>query len=447
MDRLNNVGFDEFRRIIHEEEPPRPSSRLNTLSNELATTISTHRPLEASRLRSLLAGDLDWIVMKALDKARNRRYRSAAAFAEDINRFLDGLPVEARPPSTLYRFSKFARRNKVVLTTVTLIATALILGTTMSIWQATVATNALEQARIAETQANISRDELEQFTQRLKTANALLTSGRAYVVAEDWANAHDAYTEATEVQPRYFTVWQARGSLYAELGLWELAAADFAKAIELGCPVDGAEFLGVAQVFIYLDDARLYQRLATDLAESNDGSVSTRIRGQLIGKPTEPKAMLLAKCAEQLVEERFKSSSGRRSKTSKMPRGAKLYIAGWAHLRAGNIERAIERLEQSDRDEPDWPGHGISYPLLAIAYQKAGRTDDARNALRKSQQAFDGWLDESIEKWEGRPPIPWFDWIEFLINHREATLMIDGDFQAADSRLAEQKRLSEAAIQ
>ena len=247
-ERLKHAGFDELRRIIKEEDPPRPSIRFSTMANELMSTVSVNRRIEPTQLCTLLKGDLDWIVMKALDKDRGRRYGTAAELADDVKRYLSDDPVFARPPTALYRFTKFARRNRVSLTTATLVAIALIAGTAVSVWQARVACDAMATARQAEGAANESRVELEKFTDRLKQANRLLSTGRAILESGNVAEAHKAYTQATEVQPRYFHVWIERGSLYTRIGLWERAAADYKKAIELGCVVDGAEFLGVPTV-------------------------------------------------------------------------------------------------------------------------------------------------------------------------------------------------------
>src|SRR5207247_5192614 len=114
-ERLRDAAFDEIRRIVREEEPPRPSTRISTLG-QAATTVSTNRKTDARRLGQLLRGDLDWIVMKALDKDRTRRYDTASGLERDIQRYLQDEPVEACPPSAWYRFRKFARRNKAALT-------------------------------------------------------------------------------------------------------------------------------------------------------------------------------------------------------------------------------------------------------------------------------------------------------------------------------------------
>jgi WD40 repeat protein/serine/threonine protein kinase len=110
-ERLKTVGYDEIRRIIREEEPPRPSTRISTLG-QTAATASANRQSDPKRLGQLMRGELDWIVMKALEKDRNRRYESASAFAADVQRYLRDEPVQACPPSAWYRFRKLARRNK-----------------------------------------------------------------------------------------------------------------------------------------------------------------------------------------------------------------------------------------------------------------------------------------------------------------------------------------------
>jgi tetratricopeptide (TPR) repeat protein/serine/threonine protein kinase len=119
-ERLKTVGYDEIRRIIREEDPPKPSARISTLG-PAAATASANRGSDPKRLSQLFRGELDWIVMKALEKDRNRRYESASAFAADVQRYLHDEPVLACPPSVGYRFKKFARRNKAALATVALV--------------------------------------------------------------------------------------------------------------------------------------------------------------------------------------------------------------------------------------------------------------------------------------------------------------------------------------
>lgn len=447
VSRLNQVGFDELRRIIREEEPPRPSRMLTTLGAESMSALSSNRRTIPTQLTSTIRGDLDWIVMKALQKDRNRRYASAAAMADDISRHLNQKTIEARPPTAFYQFSKFARRNKAILTTISLVGAALIIGTAVSVWQALVAVEAMKQARISETEAHESRENLQQFNDRLKRANVLLASGHAYVEAGNWSEAHAAFTEATEIQPEYFHVWMQRGSMYAKLGLWELAAADYAKAIELGSPVDGAEYIGVPQLFLFTNNMPAYEKLSDELTRSNKGATSTKLRGQLIGELSQQTAKKVAEIAEDLIDDRPNATlTSIPNRTSRMPLGVKLYLAGWAHFQAGNYERAIVRLEQSNTDGPSWPGSGIGYPLIAMSHEKLGRRDEAIAALEKSNAALDKWLNESVDVRQGVPPMPWFGWIEYLIHHRKAEQMIRGQIPPTDPRFAIQKAAAMAAI-
>jgi tetratricopeptide (TPR) repeat protein len=122
-ERLKGLGFDEIRRIIREEEPARPSTRLSTLG-QAATVISANRRSDPKRLRRVLRGDLDWIVLKALEKDRNRRYETAIGLARDIESYLCDEHVQACPPSAWYRLRKFARRNKTRLAAVGLLLLA-----------------------------------------------------------------------------------------------------------------------------------------------------------------------------------------------------------------------------------------------------------------------------------------------------------------------------------
>src|SRR5262249_34339833 len=114
-DRFRKAAFDEIRRIIKEEEPPRPSTRLTSLGATL-TAVSATRGADPGRLAGLMRGELDWVVMKCLEKDRSRRYDTASGLAKDVERFLTDQPVEARPPSAWYRFRKSARRNRMALT-------------------------------------------------------------------------------------------------------------------------------------------------------------------------------------------------------------------------------------------------------------------------------------------------------------------------------------------
>ena len=115
---MKEAGFDEIRRMIREDDPPQPSDRISTLG-EAAATISTHRKTEPAKLSGLLRRDLDWIVMKALEKDRTRRYQTASDFARDIQRYLADEPIEARRPTLRDRVAKWGRRHRTIVSTAT----------------------------------------------------------------------------------------------------------------------------------------------------------------------------------------------------------------------------------------------------------------------------------------------------------------------------------------
>src|SRR6516162_9954929 len=123
---LLQVGLDEMRRTIREKEPPTPSTRVSTLEASELTETAKHRRIDPPKLISTLRGDLDWIVMKCLEKDRARRYETANGLASDIERHLNNEPVVASPPSRLYRFQKLVRRNQLAFTAAALVALALV---------------------------------------------------------------------------------------------------------------------------------------------------------------------------------------------------------------------------------------------------------------------------------------------------------------------------------
>ena len=148
--RLRTAGYVEVQRLIREENPPRPSTRLSSLGEE-ATVLAGNRGMEPKQLVRLLAGDLDWIVMKALEKDRNRRYTSPGTFAEDVERYLRREAILARPPSAAYRLTRFAQRHRGAVLAAVAVAAALLTGTTIATWQAVVATRAKNNALAAAT--------------------------------------------------------------------------------------------------------------------------------------------------------------------------------------------------------------------------------------------------------------------------------------------------------
>jgi serine/threonine protein kinase/WD40 repeat protein len=156
-DRLRQAGFAEVLRLIREEEPPKPSTRL-TSSPGLLATAAAYRKSDSQRLSKEVRGELDWIVMKCLDKDRNRRFATANGLALDIERYLKDEPVTACPPTLGYRLRKWARKHKVAFATTSAIAAALLIGIVLTGWQAVRATNAEQATATALGKAAEERD-------------------------------------------------------------------------------------------------------------------------------------------------------------------------------------------------------------------------------------------------------------------------------------------------
>lgn len=163
--RLREVPPTEVQRLIREEDAPRPSTRISSLGDS-ATVVASNRATDQKKLRQLLAVDLDWIVMKALEKDRTRRYSSPENLAQDIERYLRHEAVMARPPSTLYKLRKLVRRNKAAVLTAAAVFLALVAGTVVATWQAIRATQAEAAALIALEEKEVARQaEIEQRKQ------------------------------------------------------------------------------------------------------------------------------------------------------------------------------------------------------------------------------------------------------------------------------------------
>jgi serine/threonine protein kinase len=209
---LRRAGLDEMRRLIQEQEPPTPSQRLNTLDAQASTTVAERRGVDARRLRQLLRGELDWIVMRALEKDRNRRYESASALAADVQRYLNDEAVAACPPSAGYRLRKYARRHRRALATAGIVAVALVSATAVSTRQAVV-------ARDAQRQAEADRDRAQQAERRAATEAAIARAVNEFLQGDLLGQVSSAPPVHRELDGnRYLTVKEALDRAAARIG-------------------------------------------------------------------------------------------------------------------------------------------------------------------------------------------------------------------------------------
>jgi serine/threonine protein kinase/WD40 repeat protein len=174
---LTKADYDEMRRRIREEEPVYPSTQLSSMNVAELTTTATRRNTEPARLNRMMRGELDWIVMKALEKDRNRRYETAAELALDVQRYLNFEPVKAAAPSSFYRFRKFARRNQAALITAAIILILLSVASVVSTGLAIKATIAQRSADALAKKSQAAQELAELREQDANEQRNLVISG------------------------------------------------------------------------------------------------------------------------------------------------------------------------------------------------------------------------------------------------------------------------------
>jgi serine/threonine protein kinase/tetratricopeptide (TPR) repeat protein len=280
--RLRQIGWAQMLKSIREDHPPRPSTRLST-SGAARAEISARRGTEARRLQRLLMGDLDQVVMKALEKECDRRYQTANGLARDIERYLDDEPVEARGPSTTYRLRKFAYKHRFALTVAAGFAGVLVAGTAVSTWEAIRAKQARDKAVQAESAANTQRDlaiaqrqRADEATGVSETVNQFLNEiilGEASPLVQeehglrarpDLTLREVLSTAAARVGPRFVgkpeLEWRLRatiGNAYIDLGAFAEAQSQYERFLALAqsvrhndrVVVDAMLSLGVAHSY------------------------------------------------------------------------------------------------------------------------------------------------------------------------------------------------------
>jgi serine/threonine protein kinase/Flp pilus assembly protein TadD len=422
-ERLRTVGYDEMRRIIREEEPPKPSTRIGT-PGHAATTVSTMRQSDRKQLSRLIRGELDWIVMKALEKDRNRRYDTANGFVADVQRYLRDEPVLACPPSPWYRFGKFARRNKGVLVTALIVTAALLLATGVSTY---FAFEAADRAHA-----------LRQGLDDLKAADRFLEIGRFSSDRLNWDDADAAFSAAIARCPDYPKPWQDRAGLYASLQLWDLAAPDLKRAFQLRDPDTNWYWLFEALLLLDEGDAEGYSALCVRMRQ--------RFSGALERDDTAFLVRTLMQLPDPQADRTALADLARRIAEAQPEVGWYWYVAGLAEFRAGRYELAVETLQRSYKTDPRKGQRELNLPVLALTYHRLGQPQQANKALADAEAAIEHWTQAMYGKgggkgWEihqdAQPTLSLsrHDWLEIRARYREAYRAIHGTDRPHDYRL------------
>ncbi|MBN2181175.1 MAG: tetratricopeptide repeat protein [Sedimentisphaerales bacterium] len=223
-EQLRKAGYIEMQRVIREQEPAKPSTKLSTLGETL-TDIAKHRGCTPDLLCKAVRGDLDWIVMKSLEKDRVRRYETANGLAEDIRRHLDDEPVAAGPPSTLHRMNKFVRRHRALVTgaaTVLIVLSGGIIATTI------FAVRAEREAKIAKAVSEFLNENLLPSVDPEKAKAPEVTV--LYLLDEASKNLEGKFKDIPLAEA---TIRQTLGKRYAKLGEYKAAESHLTRALQI----------------------------------------------------------------------------------------------------------------------------------------------------------------------------------------------------------------------
>jgi eukaryotic-like serine/threonine-protein kinase len=337
---LRRAGFDEIRRKIREQDPPKPSTKLSTMG-EASTTQAHNRRTERPALIRQLRGDLDWITMKALEKDRTRRYGSPAELAADIDRYLHHQPIVARPPSAVYKAKKFVRRHRVGVGVASTLAVLLVAFSVTTAIQAHRI--ALERDR-ANQEAEASRQVSDFLTGLFKVSDPSEARGNSVTAREILDQGADKITRELQGQPLVQgKLMNTMGFVYQELGLFDPAQALLEKTLDIRTKALGPDHPDVATTL------------------SDLGTVAWR-------KGDFPKAKALMEQALTIREKRFGPDTEEVASS--------LHNLGNLNWSQGNYAEARRLLERSlaIREKILGPGHvdiaSTLKSLGAIAYKE-----------------------------------------------------------------------------
>ena len=380
MRSLLEKGFDEMLRVIREVDPPKPSTRLSTMGEEI-TGVAKHRRTAPRLLNRLVKGDLDWIVMKALEKDRSRRYDTAGSFAADLGRFLNNVPIEARPPNPLYRARKFVRRHRVgvAATAAVVVALAAGLAVAASGWR-----EAARREKEARTEATRANEVVALVDGILGAAHPHASKGVGYTVREMLDEFDRALGDQLAGEPEVeATVRALIGNAYRGLGLPERAGPQLAAALELRRRIGSPRLQESRRDWAWhLHDLDRFEESAAEmkalLDESGHAADHHGLSDNLRHLRRFDEAERHAREAVRLW--RAAPGDNRRQVAATLSNlGAVLFDRGDAAAAEGVLREALE----TSRDL-DAPGVGMALNGLGLVLEALGRNDEAEQAFRES---------------------------------------------------------------
>jgi len=412
--RMRSAAFDEILRIVREEEPPKPSTRISTLG-ESRTATAAHRQVDSQRLGRLVEGDLDWIVMKCLEKDRTRRYDTANTLALDVQRHLNDQPVEARRPTRIYRLNKYIRRNKVGVVAGSAVIAALVVGFVVA---SVGYLQARRQAEIARTKA-AQREQVVLFLKDTLQATGL--PHESELVASERL-FDDASLLAAEDKVESAKLIRLRATLRARIGRWDEAAADCLKANELA--LDGGDWSFDSALLLLkagLDDD--YRRVCHVYLEH------VGINPEFLAADMAAKISLL-----QPVDGADFTRACELADFAATATGPDWHVAcvalgkALAEYRRGRFDSAHDWADRAIANENIFPRHqATAYFIKAAAYAREQQIELAHTALGKG----DAVLKQPYGVFKEVVGDTWCDWIIAEHLRREAAELLQRPAPAA----------------
>lgn len=426
---LLDSGLDELRRTLRETEPPRPSLLLRSLPPDELANIAAERRCTPSGLVTELRRELDWIVLRTLEKDRARRYATVNALVLDLGRHLRDEPVEAKPAGRWYRFRKLVRRNRVVFCAALAVSLALIGGLGVSTWLYVRERTALQEQTVLRRQAEIA----EQLTRA-----AFLTREGSFALA---ARVLDG-TETPITKPSLDGVvaYRAVGDWFARQREWAEAAKRFAVALELGrldiwAPVTlDHQSYGVALLLAGDEDAYLQFRRASieRFSPATNSDAVARVLNTCLLRPLD------ADLRERLLPLGARTDFWYSSLNPRLAAGwAALPVSLW-HYRLGEFA-AARRVAQAAEDPTDRTGARVTTLrlILALCDWQEDRRDQALHSFDKLKPLIETGFSGDFSSGNSRDGY-WYDWafVRLLLQEAEADLS-EAAFDAANPLAAD----------
>jgi serine/threonine protein kinase/tetratricopeptide (TPR) repeat protein len=423
-------GIDGLRRTLQEREPQRPSAMVTTMQGSALTQVAHSRHVEPMKLITLLHGDLDWIVIRALEKDRARRYETANGLAMDVQRFLDNEPVVARPPSRVYRLQKLVRRNKTTFIAAAMVALALIGGLGFATWFWHQEREARKRAVVAEQQALAA--EQQQARLRMEAEDRERITQAAFLISQGKIEEADQVVEkVSELKPSLEaeSVLRALGDWHALKGQWAQAAERFNLLLEADQRDNSwtitEDLLKAGPILIERGDTQNYERFRRAAIARYTGATDPVFAERTLKiSLLLPGDAQLMKLLEPLSDAAASSMKGQGDPNDIMAAWRCISLGIMAY-RQGYTPTAIawgkRALLCADKNPPRM---ATAHIIQAMSCYQLNEVEEARSELESGRKLVEAEFAGRLKPGNGAIGF-WYDWLYARILLREAEALIE----------------------